>query len=346
MRLCIIVNTLDPPDVGESNFHFAASAASRGHEVSMASAGGFAFGADEVPRLRSRSLPQGAALDAEGALAHVRSAPSRWLEIEDLDALLLRNNPFVQKPWARDIVFRFASLARRRGVVVWNEPRGLFHAADKLYLLELPATTRPPTLVTRNVAEIEGFIEAHGDVVVKPLGGSGGKNVFGVRNGSKHNLEAILETVRRDGYVVVQEYVPAAVEGDTRLILLEGEPIEVDGKIAAVRRVRSAEDLRSNVHAGGSAVRAEVTDGMLEVARAIGPRLVADGLHWVGLDLAGDLLLEVNVFAPGGVRAAGEFEDRDFLSVVVQKLERAVQRGVPFEGPARPDQGTFHRGML
>ena len=334
MRLCIIVNTLDPPDVGESNFHLAAIAANRGHEVSMASAGGFALGADGVPRLRGRTLPQSEAIDAEGALEAIRVGATHWLEIERLDALLLRNNPFVQKPWARDIVFRFAGLARRRGVVVWNEPRGLFTAADKLYLLELPESVRPPTLVTRHSGKLEKFIDTHKDVVLKPLGGSGGRNVFGVRDGSKRNLGPILDAIRRDGYVVAQKYIPEAVGGDTRLILLEGAPIEIEGKIAAVRRIRGPEDLRSNVHAGGAAVRADVTKGMLEVARAVGPRLLADGLHWAGLDLAGDLLLEVNVFAPGGLRAASEFEGCDFMTRLVETFEEAVRRGVPFADTA------------
>ena len=327
MRIGIITNAVEAKDVGESNFHLAAACAARGHEVSLASAGAFGMGSDGVPRVRARTIPAHASDSAESALAALKDTSGRWLHLTDLDALLLRNNPFVQKPWARDIVFRFAELARRRGVVVWNEPRGLFAAADKLYLLELPAEVRPATLVTRHVREIERFIDHHGDVILKPLAGSGGKDVFWIRGASRNNLDAILHAVRRDGYVVAQEYVPAARAGDTRLILLGGEPIEVDGRIAAVRRVRKAEDVRSNVHAGGSVERAEVTPGMLEVARAIAPRLVADGLHWVGLDLAGEKLLEVNVFAPGGLRAASDLEERDFTSPVIDRLEAAVARG-------------------
>lgn len=329
MRLAIVTNSLDAQDAGESNFHVAAVAAASGHEVWMTTVGGLEIIPDGAPRLRARAVRPECCGDAVRALAAVREGTSEWLDADRFDAILLRNNPFVQHAWARDVALRFGAICERRGVVVWNEPRGLFRAADKLYLLELPREVRPATLVTRDRAEIEAFLEKHREVVLKPLGGSGGRDVFLVRTGSTRNLETIARTISRAGFIVAQEYVPEAMAGDTRLILLEGEPISVGGRIAAVRRVRGGDDLRSNIHAGGSVARAEVTEGMLAVARAVGPRLIADGLHLAGLDLAGDRLLEVNVFAPGGLRTASELEGVDFIAPAIAALERAVSRGAP-----------------
>ncbi len=294
----------------------------------MTTVGRMEIDPDAGPRLRARRVPAERVHDAESAVATVRGGRSERIEVERLDAILLRNNPFVQHPWAQDLALRFGAICERRGVVVWNEPRGLYRAADKLYLLELPREVRPRTLVTRDMDQLESFVAAHQRVVLKPLGGSGGRSVFLVRAEETRNLEPIAMTIRRDGFIVAQEYVPEAVEGDTRILLLEGKPMVVEGRVAAVRRVRGGDDLRSNVHAGGKATRAEVTEAMLEVARTIGPRLILDGLHLVGLDLVGDRLLEVNVFAPGGLRAAGELEGVDFTSPVIAALENAVARGV------------------
>ena len=125
-----------------------------------------------------------------------------------------------------------------------------------------------------------------------------------MRNDEEHNLEEIFEAVSRDGYVIAQEYLPAAAEGDTRLFLMNGMPLRHKGKYAAFRRVRTGDDIRSNIHAGGRLRRAELDDTMFQLAEMVRPRLVEDGMFLVGLDIVGDKLMEINVFSPGGLGSA------------------------------------------
>ncbi len=137
-------------------------------------------------------------------------------------------------------------------------------------------------------------------------------------------MEDIFESVSRDGYVIAQEYLPAAAEGDTRLFLMNGMPLRHKGKYAAFRRVRSGDDIRSNIHAGGRLRRAELNDTMFELAEMVRPRLVEDGMFLVGLDIVGDKLMEINVFSPGGLGSAQKFEKVNFTHAVLEALERKV----------------------
>jgi len=161
--------------------------------------------------------------------------------------------------------------------------------------------------------------------VLKPLQGSGGTSVFLVRPDDMSNLNQMVEAVSRDGYVIAQEYLPAAAEGDTRLFLMNGRPLQYKGKYAAFRRIRSEDDIRSNVHAGGSIARAQVTGEMLKIAEIVRPKLALDGMFLVGLDIVGDKLMEINVFSPGGLGSAQKFEKVNFTVAVVEALERKVQ---------------------
>ena len=130
----------------------------------------------------------------------------------------------------------------------------------------------------------------------------------------------------RDGYVVAQEYLPAASEGDMRLFLMDGRPLEVDGHYAAFRRVPPEGDGRSNMSAGGTSAPAEVDDTVLALAEAVGPKLVEDGMFLAGIDIVGDKLMEVNVFSPGGLGSAGEFGGVDFAAGVIDALAAKLDK--------------------
>jgi glutathione synthase len=121
---------------------------------------------------------------------------------------------------------------------------------------------------------------------------------------------------------VVQEYLKEAEEGDVRLFLMNGMPLEADGKVAAFRRVSPEDDVRSNTRVGGKPQRVKVTEEMLKVARLVRPKLIKDGMFLVGLDLVGDKLMEANVFSPGGLGSAGELYEVDFAAAVIEDLER------------------------
>jgi glutathione synthase len=125
--------------------------------------------------------------------------------------------------------------------------------------------------------------------------------------------------------VVAQEYLAEAAEGDTRLFMMNGQPLRYKGKYAAFRRLRSGDDIRSNIHAGGTKAEALIDTRALQIAEIVRPKLVEDGMFLVGLDIAGEKLMEINVFTPGGLGSAQSFEGVNFSHAVIAGLERKVQ---------------------
>jgi glutathione synthase len=203
---------------------------------------------------------------------------------------------------------------------------------NKLYLQRFPESVRPRTLITRNRAKLKRFVESEGTVVLKPLQGSGGQNVFMVRSNDLPNINQIIGAVSRDGYVIAQEYLNAAAQGDTRLFLMNGVPLQYQGNYAAFRRIRTGEDMRSNISSGGRLRRARLSDSDLQLAATVRPQLVKDGMFLVGLDIVGDRLMEINVFSPGGLGSAQIFEKVDFSECVVDALEQKAHYKTTYRG--------------
>ena len=146
-----------------------------------------------------------------------------------------------------------------------------------------------------------------------------------LRTEDRGNLNQIIDSLLRDGYIIAQEYLPAAAEGDIRLFMMNGHPLRYKGKYAAFRRVRSGDDIRSNIHAGGTLKQAEITDVQLQLAEMVRPKLVQDGMFLVGLDIVGDKLMEINVFSPGGFGSAQKFEKVNFSHALIDALEKKVE---------------------
>lgn len=326
MRIGIVVNVMDSEESGATSYRLGAEAVNRGHEVWVMSSGGFAYEPDNRVGGRARSVAPGR-YDADAFLAALGrgKATERWITLDELDVLLLRNNPSAQSAWAQTAGIHFGRLAMQRGALVLNDPNGLSRAMNKLYLQTFPESVRPRTLVARDSNRIKQYLREVGTLVLKPLQGSGGKGVFIVRKDAMENVDDVLKAVTRDGYVMAQEYLPAAADGDTRMFLMNGIPLQHEGKYAAFRRVRTGDDLRSNIHAGGKLRRAVVDDRMLRLADKVRPRLVEDGMFLVGLDIVGDKLIEINVFSPGGLGSAQMFEKVDFNAKVVEALERKAE---------------------
>jgi glutathione synthase len=138
-------------------------------------------------------------------------------------------------------------------------------------------------------------------------------------------MNQMIEAVIRDGYCIVQEYLPGAAEGDVRLFVMNGRPLMQDGQYAAFRRVNNSGDARSNMHSGGASEPVEVTDEMLRMVEIIRPKLVLDGMFLVGLDIVEDKLMEINIFTPGGLGSAQAHTGVDFAAVVINDLERKVE---------------------
>ena len=247
---------------------------------------------------------------------------------EDLDVMFIRNDPSVDRedrPWAQSAGVIFGKIAVRNGVIVLNDPDALHNALNKMYFQHFPELVRPRTIITRNVDDVRRFYdECKQKIVLKPLQGSGGKDVFMVKGKEAANLDQIVEAISRNGFVIVQEYLPAATEGDTRMFVVNGRPLEREGKIACFQRVNEGDDFRSNMHAGGRPQKAEVTDDMLKLAEALRPKIIEDGLFMIGLDIVGDKLMEINVFSPGGMMSSSIQQDTNFFPAVIEAIEKKV----------------------
>lgn len=255
---------------------------------------------------------------------------------ETLDVLFIRNDPSKDRenrPWAQSAGVVFGKIAARNGVIVLNDPDSLYNALNKMYFQHFPKLVRPRTVITRHLDDIRRFYdECDQKIVLKPLQGSGGKDVFLVKGPDAANLGQIVETVGRNGFVIAQEYLPAAADGDTRMFLMNGRPLENDGKIACFQRVNESDDFRSNMHVGGRPTKVEVTDEMLRLAEALRPKVIRDGLFMIGLDIVGDKLMEINVFSPGGMMSAGLQQDTEFFSAVIEAIEKKVYYRKIYEG--------------
>ncbi|MGB3587840.1 MAG: glutathione synthetase [Tunicatimonas sp.] len=247
---------------------------------------------------------------------------------ENLDVMFIRNDPSddrENRPWAQSAGVIFGKIAVRNGVIVLNDPEALHNALNKMYFQHFPELVRPRTIITRDVDDVRRFYdECEQKIVLKPLQGSGGKDVFMVKGKEAANLDQIVEAISRDGFVIVQEYLPAAKDGDTRMFVVNGHPLENDGKIACFQRVNEGDDFRSNLHAGGRPQKAEVTDDMLKLAAALRPKIIQDGLFMIGLDIVGDKLMEINVFSPGGMMSAGMQQGTEFFPTVIETIEKKV----------------------
>lgn len=333
MRIGFVVNDVATEEKGYTTTRLGMTACNMGHEVWVMGVGDLNYDIDDTVSASARSVNRKNYKTTESYLNELKGAKAKQerITLDDLDVVLLRNDPSddaIQRPWAVSAGIVFGRMAMRGGVIVLNDPNGLAKATNKMYFQGFPEEVRPQTLITRSREEVRAFARDHGgNIVLKPLQGSGGQGVFLVRQDDKSNLNQIVETLTRDGYVIAQEYLPAAAEGDTRLFLMNGRPLRYKGKYAAFRRVRTGDDMRSNVSAGGTIAEAEIDDAALRIAEIVRPKLVADGMFLVGLDIVGDKLMEINVFSPGGFGSAQRFEKVNFSNAILEALERKVDYG-------------------
>ncbi len=331
MNIGFVVNNIKTEQAGYSTSRLALTAINRGHKVCVMGVEDFAYDADERIRARARTLPKAKYTTTESYIKDLQgpSAKNERITVDDLDILMLRNDPSTDtgaRSWAQTAGINFGRIAMRHGVIVLNDPNGLAKAANKTYFQLFPSEVRPRTVITRDHSEIKEFIkEQGGSAVMKPLQGSGGTGVFLVRPDDKPNLNQMIDSLTRDGYIICQEYLPAAAEGDTRLFVMNGRPLRYKGKYAAFRRVRTGDDMRSNIHAGGKLRQAEIGPEHLRLAKIVRPKLVQDGMFLVGLDIVGDKLMEINVFSPGGLGSAQKFEKVNFNIGVIEALEQKVE---------------------
>ena len=329
MKIGFVVNDVMTEEAGFTTTRLAHEAHKQGHEAYVLGVGDLAYDPDEHIRARARTVPAKKYGTQEAFLRDLQGAKAakQRVTVDELDVLMLRNVPsddYLKRPWASAIASEFGRVAMRHGVIVVNDPNGLAKASTKMYFQLFPEEVRPRTLITRDRDEIKAFAREEGRCVLKPLQGSGGASVFLVQESDIPNLNQMIDAVSRDGFVICQEYLPAAEEGDMRLFVMNGRPLQVKGKYAAFRRVRGGGDMRSNIHAGGKLAPAEITEKDLKIAEIVRPKLVQDGMFLVGLDIVGDKLMEINVFSPGGLGSAQKFTKINFNQYVIHALERKV----------------------
>lgn len=330
MRAAFLVNDVLTEVDEYTTTRLVRAALTRGHEVWYLGVGDVEMPPDGrvVGLARRATLHEGDTLSA--LLGRVQNSEAQRVVLDDLDALFLRHESVEDlhhRPWASPLGVVVGQALQARGVQVVNDPVSLVRATSKLYLEEFPEHVRPRSLVTRDADTIRRFVAETGHCVLKPLYGSRGHNVFMVHGEDEANLAQMTEAVLQEGYAVVQEFVPGGEEGDVRILVLEGRVLECDGQAAAVRRVADEKDPRANISAGGHPRPVELSAAERGVVEDMADKLVADGMFFVGLDVIGDKVIEINAESPGGTQSIERLYGIDACGAVVDALCRRVERG-------------------
>jgi glutathione synthase len=295
----------------DSSFAMLLEAARRGHEIAYIEQGGL-------------SIRDGRAWADARALT-VRDSPSDWhtlgaterIDLGSLDVILARKDPPFDGEYLYDT--HVLDLAARAGAWVVNDPQALRDANEKLYAQSFPQCA-PPTLVARDQAALRDFVDEVGNAVLKPLDGMAGRGIFKTGRDDP-NLNVIVETLTAEGtrLAMAQAFIPEAAAGDKRILLIDGEPVPY-----ALARIPQGRDFRGNMARGGKAVGQPLSERDRWICAEVGPELRRRGLMFVGLDVIGDFLTEINVTSPTGIREL----DRQFGINIAGMLFDAIEAGL------------------
>jgi glutathione synthase len=259
----------------------------------------------------------------------VKADPAAWFTLGEpkvaalkdvVDVILMRKDP----PFDMEYIYSTYILERAEaeGVLVCNRPQGLRDMNEKVYTAWFPEACAP-TLITRDMADMAAFVREHGKAVCKPLDGMGGRSIFVVVADDK-NMNVIFETLTNYGqrYAIVQRYIPDIVEtGDSRVLLIDGEPVPY-----ALARIPSASDNRGNLAAGAKGVGRPLNDRDRWLAAQVGPTLAAKGMIFVGLDVIGGFVTEINVTSPTGIRELDKQFSLNIGDMLMAAIERRLKR--------------------
>ncbi len=294
LKVAIQMDPLDSIDIdADSSFVLALEAQERGHAVWHYQPRDLAF---EDGRLWARARP----MTVRRVLGdHFTLGAAETVDLGAMDVVHMRQDP----PFDMSYITATHLLEHiHPRTLVVNDPAEVRNAPEKLFMIRFPELL-PPTLITRNAERITAFRAEHGDIIVKPLYGNGGAGVFHVTPGDE-NLNALIEMfagINREP-VMVQAYLPQVREGDKRIIL-------VDGKAAgAINRIPAEGEARANMHVGATPVKSSLTAREREICETIGPELEARGLIFVGIDVIGGFLTEINVTSPTGIQEINRFD--------------------------------------
>src|ERR1700687_900579 len=310
-RFLFIMDPIDRilPDK-DTTFMFMLEGQARGHAIYYCQVSDlFILGAIPHPRFRRTEVVR--------AVPHYQLFEEGTEPLNWFDAVFMRKDPPV------DLAYLFATYVLRLidpcSTLVLNHPRGLREANEKLYALTFPSVI-PPSIVTCDITRLKAFMaDLGGEMIVKPLDGCGGAGVFHVHH-SDRNVNAILETATDHGrrLTMGQRYLSEIRSGDKRLIVLDGMPL------GATLRIPREDEHRGNIHVGGTCVKAEMTQRDQLIVETLAPRLRQDGLHFVGLDIIGDYLTEINVTSPTGIQEINALNGVRLEGAVIDFVERRL----------------------
>ncbi len=296
----------------DSTFVLALEAQARGHGLLHYLPRDLTLG--DGGQLTARARPLRVRRDAP----HYELGPARLLDLATVDLVLMRQDPPFDMAYIT-ATHLLEHVSRR--VLVVNDPAGVRNAPEKLFATHFMGLM-PPTLITSDPAAIAEFRQRHGDVILKPIFGNGGAGVFHLKS-DDDNLNALLEMFTRlyREPIIVQRYLPEIRQGDKRIILVEGEPV------GAVLRVPQAGEARANLHVGGTAKKATLTARDRAICAAIGPTLREQGLVFVGIDVIGDYLTEINVTSPTGIQEINRLDGGRLETAVWDAIDARLAAG-------------------
>jgi glutathione synthase len=241
------------------------------------------------------------------------------LELAELDVILMRKDP----PFDMEYIYAtyILELAEQAGTLIVNNPRSLRDANEKLFTHQFPECT-VPTLVSRNQAQFKDFLAQHKDIIVKPLGGMGGHSIFRLKEGDP-NTNVVLETMTDHArhFIMAQRFIPEITQGDKRILIINGTPVEY-----ALARIPTEGETRGNLAAGGSGVGVPLTERDFWLCEQVAPRLKQMGLLFVGMDVIGDYITEINVTSPTCIRELDELYDLNISALLMDEIEHLLQQ--------------------
>ncbi|OBT06930.1 glutathione synthase [Shewanella sp. UCD-FRSSP16_17] len=257
----------------------------------------------------------------------VEDNATKWFELgdsedtplADLDVILMRKDP----PFDTEFIYATYMLERaeEEGVLIVNKPQSLRDANEKLFTAWFPEFT-PETVVTRDAKRIRAFLAEKGDIILKPLDGMGGASIFRVKQDDP-NIGVILETLTEHGtrYAMAQGFIPEIKQGDKRILVVDGEPVPY-----SLARIPMKGETRGNLAAGGSGVAQPLSESDFHIARTLGPELKKRGLIFVGLDVIGDKLTEINVTSPTCIKEIEAAFDVDITGMLMDAIEARINK--------------------
>ncbi len=307
MRVAFQMDPIGPINIdADSTFRLAEAAQARGAEL-------FYYTPDHLIFDETRVTARGHALTVRREKGnHFTLGPEQTLDLATMDVVWLRQDP----PFDMGYITTTHILDHLHGkALVVNDPFWVRNYPEKLLVLEFPDLT-PPTLIARDLGAIKAFRALHGDMILKPLYGNGGAGVFRLPEADRNlvSLHELFTGINREP-LIAQKFVPDVSNGDKRIILVDGEPV------GAINRVPPEGETRSNLHIGGTAEKIGLTARDAEICAAIGPLLREKGQVFVGIDVIGDYLTEINVTSPTGIQELERFDGIDVAGAIWDAIE-------------------------